>query len=462
MVISLFGIMNLGAALGFILDTRQRRGVVQRLQRPDAGFRETAEGTWLWAFHLDALSDELAPPRGSAVVLTSIFGVPFARLRVALPDGLFTSDVASAFGRQHCFSISGMVGAVNTHKALLRGKKQDTTVNPAEDEQGVCVDFKRKPSNRRCIEFRLSATSAVLPDTEHATPVVIGRDDHDPSRLAADSPQHVLEELIGTALVLAFLQVAALMPVAELGQRKSAAKRHFAGILTPAGRDFEYMQVTFQTLMSPGIINTEQRWLKSARMFRLILCQSTDGSFGPSSDVAFALEARDPRETQQLRRSLLMRIKDATGAALEAWQQGEDIGGAIAQVLLEEKGMANTAEEEETTAAEPRAEGEIDDCPLTCSVSALFKTVPKALAEALSDDPSVDPACVWTTMCCISSLERLNICWIWVRRCTSILLWRIVAMANAHTLTSCVIRRATATSVRARFACPSHHCQWLF
>jgi hypothetical protein len=32
----------------------------------------------------------------------------------------------------------------------------------------------------------------------------------------------------GTALVLAFLQVAALMPVAELAQRKSAAKAHFA------------------------------------------------------------------------------------------------------------------------------------------------------------------------------------------------------------------------------------------
>jgi hypothetical protein len=127
----------------------------------------------------------------------------------------------------------------------------------------------------------------------------------------------------GTALVLAFLQVAALMPVAQLAQRVSAAKAHFADFTvrrlcacvtldccnhrfadwqerrpkqTPAGWDFGKTQTDFvvracaarcscvhdagqracrrltlrdalpQTLLSPGVLNGTHRWLARARL----------------------------------------------------------------------------------------------------------------------------------------------------------------------------------------------------
>lgn len=47
------------------------------------------------------------------------------------------------------------------------------------------------------------------------------------------------EELIGTALVLAFLQCCQLVPTMSLAAEVSGAARHFYGTTTPAGRTFE-------------------------------------------------------------------------------------------------------------------------------------------------------------------------------------------------------------------------------
>ena len=105
-------------------------------------------------------------------------------------------------------------------------------------------------------------------------------------------------------VVLAFLQVAALMPVAELAERASAARQHFEGVRTAFGRDFNTTRVecvpsprrraaacsrlltrrpfrsachSFVTLLSPGILNMSKKWLPRARLWKLILSQSTTG-----------------------------------------------------------------------------------------------------------------------------------------------------------------------------------------
>jgi hypothetical protein len=87
-VIVLFGIMNLGAAVGFVLDSRQRAHFFERLQAEEVGFRtEGADGaTWVWRFALDPLYAEIGAPTGTAVALTALLGLPLARLRAALPD----------------------------------------------------------------------------------------------------------------------------------------------------------------------------------------------------------------------------------------------------------------------------------------------------------------------------------------------------------------------------------------
>ncbi len=84
-VIALFGAMNLGAAVGFLLDRHERAAVLEQLRDEACGFRVTRDGAFVWRFALDALPDELAAPSGPAVVLASILGIPFARLRAGLP-----------------------------------------------------------------------------------------------------------------------------------------------------------------------------------------------------------------------------------------------------------------------------------------------------------------------------------------------------------------------------------------
>jgi hypothetical protein len=214
-VIVLFGIMNLGAAVGYVLDERERRGVLHRLQQPNAGFHTAADDDdcWLWSFHLEPLQSELAAPTGTAVVITGVLGLPFARLRAALPDELVSASLASAIGRKLVFSLQGFSDCL-----------------PAQKEMVAHMGVRRTKTGR-----------FVSVDAKEA--------DEAP---AAPAPDAQLDVLVGTALVLAFLQVAALMPVVELAKRKSAAKRHFAGITTPAGWDFATTNTAFITLVSPG------------------------------------------------------------------------------------------------------------------------------------------------------------------------------------------------------------------
>ena len=152
---ALFGLMNAGALLGYLLDAREARRTLARLQQPDTGHRVAADGTWLWRFTLSPLADELDVPTGSAVVLTSVLGLPFARLRLALPDELLTCDVAAALGRKHAFSLRGMEAAADKHAELAqhmgllpRAKSTRRAVRPSETIPAGADDAEVGPSPR--------------------------------------------------------------------------------------------------------------------------------------------------------------------------------------------------------------------------------------------------------------------------------------------------------------------------
>ena len=171
---------------------------------------------WLWRFSLDPLSDELDAPTGTAVGICALLGVPFARLRAALPDELLTWDMGTALGRRFVLSKKGMSDTHAIKKALLGNAK---------------------PQANKPADLEASAGEAAAP----AAP---------PPPLSEEAVR--MELFVGTCLVLAFLQVAQLVPVTELALKKSAAKRFFAGVKTPAGWDFAKTQTDFVTLLSPG------------------------------------------------------------------------------------------------------------------------------------------------------------------------------------------------------------------
>jgi len=204
--------VNIGAAVGGGMDRRERRQYMVRLQKPAMGYREAEGGAWLWSFSVDPMHDIIDAPTGPAVEICELLGIPFARLRYALPDEMLSWDMSTALGRTYALSKSGWETAAADLKEKL---------------PSLFGSFRRSRS------VRLSQM--------------------DPSKVVAAEQARqamiTMEEFVGTAVVLAFLQVAALMPVAQLAERGSAAARHFDGVRTAFGRDFATTRTDFITLL---------------------------------------------------------------------------------------------------------------------------------------------------------------------------------------------------------------------
>jgi hypothetical protein len=281
--------VNVGAAVGGIMDRRERRSYLERLRQPHMGYRVAEGGAWLWSFSVEPMRDIIDAPVGPAVEICELLGIPFARLRYALPDEMLSWDMPVALGRTYGMSRSGW----------------ETTA----------ADLKEKlpsffGSLRRSRSARLSQMDpAVAAAAERARQAMI-----------------TMEEFVGTAVVLAFLQVAALMPVAELAERGSAARQHFEGVRTAFGRDFNTTRTDFVTLLSPGILNMAKKWLPRARLWRLILCQTTTGYWDASSTTALVLQSRTAEEVDELPKTLLKRISDVVRSLTETVADSEAAG----------------------------------------------------------------------------------------------------------------------------------------
>ena len=415
-VISLFAIMCVGAGTGFLMDMRERRAFVTQMQDPKVGFYASATGTWLWRFALSPLRGEIDTPQGSATALADMLGIPTARLRAALPDELLSWDLAAALGRRRALSRAAMNETLDLHRELLP---------------------------------RLVSVPLPLRRFTKHMDVTAHDDDEDKLLLTSDA-EVMMEEFVGTALVLGFLQASSLLPVAELAQRISDAKAYFGDFVTPAGWDFAKTQTDFVTLLSPGVLNGTHKWLIRCRLWRLILSQNVQGYWDASTTTAFALEARDAKETQGLPPTPMQKLLTVLGGVGEVLVSAEDDDDADARHESDATAMddimstisdardarrtkagitaADDADGDDTggdPSAPPRTPSllrrsvdkaraaALTDCPLSCSVSAIARSMPRALVRLRQEDSSVNVVRVWTTLLCICILERMNVSWIW-------------------------------------------------
>jgi len=252
--------MNLGAALGYFLDARDKAVVAARLHDPACGFRVADNGAWLWRFGLEPLPDVLAPPSGPAVQLALVLGLPFARLRAALPDEFFETHLGAALGHRHGFSPSAMASTADLRQQLLNRRIQP--VATGRIPHGVTARLTTKlPVDDTDPDVTMSRLAS--PTRAHLLKAVLAEDEppespESPKQLADAPPP--LEEFIGTSLVLAFLQVTQLMPVTELARHRKAAAAHFAGITSPAGWSFDDTATKCITLLSPGVVSTRDKY----------------------------------------------------------------------------------------------------------------------------------------------------------------------------------------------------------
>jgi hypothetical protein len=123
------------------------------------------------------------------------------------------------------------------------------------------------------------------------------------------------------------------------------------------------------------------------------------------------------------------------GGGMDAMRRGGDNTSALDDMIddmtdshaTKSKGVEESGAEDEAAAGGKgpslrrmesiaRVEG-IEDCPLTCSPAAITSCMPALLAAVRTADPGVELARVWTTMLCISVLERLSTSWIWGDGC---------------------------------------------
>ena len=65
--------------------------------------REGGSGAWVWSFKQNPLSagSSIGELSGGGVVMARLLGLPFVRLRVALPEDLFPGNIGHSVGRLH-------------------------------------------------------------------------------------------------------------------------------------------------------------------------------------------------------------------------------------------------------------------------------------------------------------------------------------------------------------------------
>ena len=399
-VISLFCGMHVGAGIAFVQDAAERRRLLSKLQLPDCGFEVTKSGAWLWQFHLEPLTHNLDSLSGSGVVLAARMGLPFARLRASIPDEFMVTTLANALGRKRGLSVAALDEDVEEQIQLMRR-----------------LSILGKPSKQLLTRISTGGTKTT-PETRSSALLRYRRDSDATSDVAesADAERERLESLVGTALVLAFLQVAQLVPVVRLAQLVSAAKTHFAGVMTPAGWSFEKTQVDFVTLLSPGTLNSRTRWLVRARFFKLMMSQTTSGFWDPTSSVAFALCARARKETDALR-TVKGRFRDIIGRLSAAFEEADAEGNGDTTDTLEHfmSLKDNSLHKNDELAAQlVVAEHDVpNDDPLECQAAAIVASMPPQLVRVAMVDSDVNAARVWTTLCCIVFLQELPFCWLW-------------------------------------------------
>jgi hypothetical protein len=146
----------------------------------------------------------------------------------------------------------------------------------AKDLRRKLLKKKNKEMRHSLQQRRASAASAACAEQEDPALLPEGGSDDNCDLLMTQGVR--LEEFLGTALVLAFLQVTQLMSVTQIARHRAAASVHFQDLTTPAGWSFEDMNIKMLTMLSPGMLSEQNRWWLKVRALCLFCAVSRDFS----------------------------------------------------------------------------------------------------------------------------------------------------------------------------------------
>ena len=409
-------LQNVGAVIAFILDMNEHKNTLALLQQPEMGFVEHDDGTWTWTCVQKEMRNPVEAPSGSAFRLATVFGLPFVRLRAALPEAMFAGSVGRALGRRAGLSVTGLVenaefdikAMKELAQALSCFAPSGRSKIPEFDAEADAASPKtpktppsptpsggrgRAKSKDKSKRSRIPLPSRT-PTGQVASPGVSSSSLMPPeparwpgfrqaSHAKSTSPDAATSsaigrqsQLVGTALVFAFMSNTKTLPVAELAKRTAAASEHLAGVRLPGiDRGFDELLGLFKVMLSPGNLSSRGDWLEKSRLWRLILLQRSDGGFDINESLAFALQAHEgavpPREkpTSKLRQLIAAFLED------------DDLDDVIDEAMSDDESDKVSVAEEEEEKLRQKLGGHVNDCPLSFSSRAVQQRLPKTLAR---------------------------------------------------------------------------------
>ena len=397
LVVILFGVMNVGAIVGVWMDMSQRKSALAAFQRPEMGFTEHPGGElWTWCCTQEPLDRAVGAPAGTAVQLAHALGVPFARLRAAVPEALVAGTVGHALGRRVGLSVTGLEAAHEENMAAMTSLRNSFScfggggrekIPEFDADPMMNAQAQKSGAPERIPAFSDSAERQALAPVKTGRSRGAGMLKATEASAAPAEPgssggrDEVAEEMVGTALVLAFMSNAKTLKVTEQARRVAAASAHFRGVTVRGiDHDWDWLYSCYLLMLNPGNLSSRSGWLEKSRLWRFLMMQRTDGSWDADMSIAFALQSHDarpdappPPKTQNRFLLLLGSLLGGDEDVEEMFEDAEEDKEAEARAARRSSVQPPPSV---TAGGEPLP----SDCPLTFSHAAIIAAMPPLLA----------------------------------------------------------------------------------
>lgn len=147
LIAGLFVFMHIWALLAAPADARGLQKILVGMKSPAAGFETGRNGEWLWSLSQRPIEGILGVAEGPAVVLSKHMGMPWVRLRMAIPECMLPGHIAWSFGRGDSgLSEEALQASKSERDALLKVLYTRTKDNRIQPMQGELAAARRDSS----------------------------------------------------------------------------------------------------------------------------------------------------------------------------------------------------------------------------------------------------------------------------------------------------------------------------
>jgi hypothetical protein len=379
----LFGVMHLGAAVGVAMDAAAKRRVLTALLSDTFAFEEHPGGVWTWSLYQQPVVADFGAVVGPVVDLAGVIGIPFARLRCALPEELLGGDVSHVVGRAAGLSVAACTADAKSHA-----------------EQHALMFGGGDGAGSGCFGCSISAVDGIVPAT---TKQIRDMDEEEHDAEAQQAAARAVAatdaaRVTSSALIFALIWTRMLLPREEMARRQAAAATHFSRERTVAG-SFDALVARFKDLLAGGNLQVTSKWLDKARLWRIILLQDAAGFWDPAQGLAFSLQATSARPGTSQGRPTIWQAPARFISRLVA--SDPDAGADAADDDLDAASPPGTP-------ATPGTPAELRDDPLHFSMTGALASVPRSLRSVTSQPAER----VWITLLVVALLDSMEDCYI--------------------------------------------------